>query len=539
LHQQQTGIPAEAIAKTLAVNPAGKMYNQVGYGFSDDAFDSADLHPEDDLIDFSAASAHFSGASDMDMDYDTPPSDGIQTAFFFQEQSSSASEYINPSAIEEESTDNLSTSNIGRLYPGHHQQQAALAKAQAEQQKQQAMQPQKQRQRPAVPSKKTSRPQRVVSHQPTDPMVEERISRLLSSMRQSSVAASDDDGSGINGLPHISRMKKEEEDMDEDERLLASEEGKKLSSKERRQLRNKVSARAFRSRRKEYIGQLEAEVAAKTNEASDLRMQNRALMEENTRLSDLTRMLLSSPSFSSFLDTLSPVNGPAPVESTERSSTSTKTSRQTENPTPNPPKDANPYAAQQQVGMALVPDNNTDFPIPELNNNWAAGYLPGAWGTNQPQVFSVLELPEGPAVDQIDSSMLSGKSSSFTSETFSCDEAKAEVPMVERMPVIEEQVGKVKVSAVKPEEDLDESDPAFSLFAESSFTRVTEVESTAFASVLELLQGITVGKVPRFELVNAEQADRHVNNADMDLFLRLCDSTEATLRRIDGLTRGF
>jgi hypothetical protein len=51
-------------------------------------------------------------------------------------------------------------------------------------------------------------------------------------------------------LPHIARMKKEEEDMDEDERLLASEEGKKLSSKERRQLRNKVSARAFRSRRK-------------------------------------------------------------------------------------------------------------------------------------------------------------------------------------------------------------------------------------------------------------------------------------------------
>jgi hypothetical protein len=45
-------------------------------------------------------------------------------------------------------------------------------------------------------------------------------------------------------------MRKEEEDMDEDERLLASEEGKKLSSKERRQLRNKVSARAFRSRRK-------------------------------------------------------------------------------------------------------------------------------------------------------------------------------------------------------------------------------------------------------------------------------------------------
>ena len=48
----------------------------------------------------------------------------------------------------------------------------------------------------------------------------------------------------------MTKAKKDEQEMDEDERLLASEEGKKLSSKERRQLRNKVSARAFRSRRK-------------------------------------------------------------------------------------------------------------------------------------------------------------------------------------------------------------------------------------------------------------------------------------------------
>jgi hypothetical protein len=51
-------------------------------------------------------------------------------------------------------------------------------------------------------------------------------------------------------LGNLPRAKKEDDEMDEDERLLASEEGKKLSSKERRQLRNKVSARAFRSRRK-------------------------------------------------------------------------------------------------------------------------------------------------------------------------------------------------------------------------------------------------------------------------------------------------
>jgi bZIP-type transcription factor MBZ1 len=270
-------------------------------------------------------------------------------------------------------------------------------------------------------------------------------------------------------------------------------------------------------------------------------MHNRALMEENTRLSDLTRMLLSSPSFSSFLDTLSPVNGlPAPIESTERSSASTKAPRQSENPTPSPPKDANPYAAQQHVGMALVPDTNTDFSMSELNNNWTTGYLPSTWGTNQPQVFSVLELPEGPAVDQIDTSALSGKSPSFTTESFSSDEAKVEAPMVERMPIIEEQTGKTIVtSTVKPEEDLDESDPAFSLFSDSA---VAEIESTAFTPVLELLRGITIGKVPRFELVSVEGAnrgDRCVTDADMDLFLRLCDSSEAALKRIDGLTRGF
>ena len=47
------------------------------------------------------------------------------------------------------------------------------------------------------------------------------------------------------------RTRTEEEDtMNEDERLLASEAGKKLSSKDRRRLRNKISAKAHRSRRR-------------------------------------------------------------------------------------------------------------------------------------------------------------------------------------------------------------------------------------------------------------------------------------------------
>jgi hypothetical protein len=111
-------------------------------------------------------------------------------------------------------------------------------------QQSQHIDPQRHAQRPAV---NNNRPR-------GDPLVEERISRLLNQMRHGSVASSQGDGpnNGVNGgsSAQLARQKKDEEDMDEDERLLASEEGKKLSSKERRQLRNKVSARAFRSRRK-------------------------------------------------------------------------------------------------------------------------------------------------------------------------------------------------------------------------------------------------------------------------------------------------
>jgi bZIP-type transcription factor MBZ1 len=127
-------------------------------------------------------------------------------------------------------------SNIGRMYPGMHQQQA-FAKAQAQQRQQQQIIQQQQQQRQQAKQKGV---------QPSDPMVEQKITQLLNSMRAKPNGMESSDSPMLN-LP---RPRKDEEDMDEDERLLNSEEGKKLSSKERRQLRNKVSARAFRSRRK-------------------------------------------------------------------------------------------------------------------------------------------------------------------------------------------------------------------------------------------------------------------------------------------------
>ncbi|CAG8767478.1 13157_t:CDS:2, partial [Dentiscutata erythropus] len=59
---------------------------------------------------------------------------------------------------------------------------------------------------------------------------------------------------------------------------------KKLSSKERRQLRNKISARNFRVRRKEYIQSLESTKEQQQEEINLLRQALMHLQEENTRL---------------------------------------------------------------------------------------------------------------------------------------------------------------------------------------------------------------------------------------------------------------
>ncbi|EST06992.1 Basic-leucine zipper domain protein [Kalmanozyma brasiliensis GHG001] len=64
------------------------------------------------------------------------------------------------------------------------------------------------------------------------------------------------------------------------------EEYKKLSSKEKRQLRNKISARNFRTRRKEYIGQLEDQIADRDTLIEGLRQQVSQLSVENKALKD-------------------------------------------------------------------------------------------------------------------------------------------------------------------------------------------------------------------------------------------------------------
>ncbi|RDL39480.1 Uncharacterized protein BP5553_03820 [Venustampulla echinocandica] len=528
LYRQQTGIPQGAVANTLAVN-SSSSHIKSQYGFSDSYFSglNSGLSPGDDLLDFNTVPTRDGSGSfnpsDMDMDFGSP---ATEPAFFYPDRPSP--EFIDPSAI---GTSNhglqnaalpAQSSNVGRLWPGMHQQQA-LAKAQAQQKQQQQQLIQQQQQRPSGQSSRQSSQRPRASHPPTDPIVEEKISQLLNSMRHSSVATDDHEGRtpDSGNMSHAQRMRKDEEEMDEDERLLASEEGKKLSSKERRQLRNKVSARAFRSRRKEYISQLEGEIAVKVNENQDLRSENRALMEENTRLSDLTRMLLSSPAFSGFLDTLA--QNPAAAQ-TAQQVTQPRVEQQ-QQPQRQVRKDVNPYAAQQQlqqqqIGMAMIPEHNVDFSMLDLNTD--GGY------SFQPQVFSIFSMPD----TVIDSDILSGKDSSFTAPP--SDDEKVELPKVERVPEIEPVEAAPK--PVEAEDTEFDSDPTFALFISSPESNTAAAPAPEEKEFVFDFSSIDVTAKPsQYELV-AAPADDGIADAAMRRIERLTSEMDVVVERLRRLT---
>lgn len=252
-YRQQAGLAVGALANTFALN----QVDQFSYGRSQqfygtmppsDGYFGMGINTGDDYLDFGSAPG-LGSSIDMDLDFNISPTNDLPVL---------NSSFVNPAAVggQEGTPQSLpSQAHPGRVWPGMHQQQAALAKAQAEAQQQQQQQRVLATQKP-LPSTHSRQASRggISAKPPTDPIVEESISRLLNQMRHSSVASSNEDDAttptGNGTLSNSARIRRDEEDMDEDERLLASEEGKKLSSKERRQLRNKVSARAFRSRRK-------------------------------------------------------------------------------------------------------------------------------------------------------------------------------------------------------------------------------------------------------------------------------------------------
>lgn len=241
-------------------------------------------------------------------------------------------------------------------------------------------------------------------------------------------------------------------------------------------------------------------------------MRNRALADENKRLSDLTRMLLSSPSFSDLLNQMSTNPAPAPAEPPVQA----QEQRQ-------PPKDVNPYSAargqgqQQQIGMAMIPEQSVDFST--LNLEGEQGFL-------QPQVFAM----EAPEMTGIDTTVLSGKPSNFVGEPLE-EEEKVQMPVVERP--AEKELPAVSAPPVDP---AFEADPAFELYHESSSAHPVEEEPPAEdAWERDVFGGIRAEKVlARYELVDAAEEEQSAIVA-MERVARMCERLEGTRLRIEEL----
>jgi ribonuclease Z len=246
-------------------------------------------------------------------------------------------------------------------------------------------------------------------------------------------------------------------------------------------------------------------------------------MEENARLTELTRMLLSSSAFSGFMNELSIEQRPsqAPEQPTPQQAPLQPNTRKDVNPYQVIQQSGLPTQRPQQIGFALMPD--IDFSNLDLNGGWNSSI---DMTYNNAQVFAVTEVPQGPAVD---TEILCGKASNFVPSLPTPDDSKDQVPIVERKPAAEKAEETAVASCTDVE--LDESDPAFALFVDSPAPK--EFTPEPFE---DMFGGVPLDKVfSRLELVvYDESADP--DTVAMERFERICSSIDDAFQRISNLT---
>jgi hypothetical protein len=197
-----------------------------------------------------------------------------------------------------------------------------------------------------------SRSDRATSAFSTGDDIDSRIDQLvpLNSIFSAGRGKGGKKGGGMSSV-----VRNDGEEIDDDESWRPSpEEYKKLSSKEKRQLRNKLSARAFRTRRKDYIGTLESHIKdrdsvidAIRSELSTTRSENQDLRRELEALRASTMSILHpqtaeppiTPATSE--DSPAPVAAPVPVAVPVPQPQQVR--RTTTTPTVNTRKDVAPY----------------------------------------------------------------------------------------------------------------------------------------------------------------------------------------------------
>jgi hypothetical protein len=291
----------------------------------------------------------------------------------------------------------------------------------------------------------------------------------------------------------------------------------------------------------EYISQLEGEVAAKANEANDLKRMNHALMQENSRFKVLAEKLLAHPAFHPFLEELS--RDPALAETLSSVTISTGSAPRS---TSQMPKDVDPFTASQQfippssnetqVGMTLIPEMPVD--LSNLNiggNSWSLPSSRPPMGQFMPQVFAVTEVPE-PA-EPIDFSALSGKGADDVLSQFTDDEKisypEVETPLSTKNDTVVQEHAIVD-EAPEVENHIDENDESMTLFAPSTSSRTV---SEPIDTCESLFGDISPEKVfAHFDLFVSTEQD---NQELLDRFERMCARLDSRCSRIESMISGL
>jgi hypothetical protein len=183
-------------------------------------------------------------------------------------------------------------------------------------------------------------------------------------------------------------------------------------------------------------------------------------------------------------------------------------------------------AENTHVGMTLIPETQFDFSTLNINTNNGNWGVNNGFGFQQPRVFAVHELPEGP-INPLDTEAMSGKgySTIFNAEDDSPveDEVKPDYPVIER-PIQSEQP-----AFAAPVEDEDEDD----LYASSPAPSVSATTSAAPLENYEALFTNPEKSLAHYSLVVADEAqEAHL----AELLERRIAASEPVFQRLAALT---
>lgn len=526
-YQQHTGLVAGSIANTHAINQS-LLY---GNGYLSNA---------DSGMDF-----NFNSPLPQASPFGSPVTDTMDAT-----KASPVRQTVDPSRLQSEtSPTSLSSANM-RVYNGFHTNQAAAAaeaakskiKVEAQQIQQQQIIQQQQQQRHAAQSAKPQKPR---VQPPADPLLDQKITQVLNRFRQQE--SSNMDLQGPESPEDANRSQsKDLDDMDEDERLLNSEEGKKLTPKERRQLRNKVSARHFRKRRKEMIVDLEVVNQNLSREVDTLKLEKEKLISDYQNLRKFVEHMISTPNFAGYMQ--EQVLG---LNAQQNSVASPQVAQ--------PRQRQRSQQSSQQFGLPMIPEQNQTLQLADVltddalfaedsMNDFGSMSMLSTQNSNDfdmfgenTGIFAVLDTPQ----PSIDISTLSGKTSNFVGhqEEFDSHDEKVEMPPIEKGPAPVPEtvvVEKAEVSSVV-DEDFD-NDPAFALYHQSSdgASSVSSDKPVEFdtdgLSHVDIFGGIELEKVfERYELVDASEEEVGAALA-MERVQRISSSVESVMARLELMT---